>query len=103
MCITIDGSETNRNAILQCDVENRLRQDGKTIVIRSSKYMNNMIEQDHRRIKRRTRSILGFKAEIAARITLSGIELIHMMRKQQRVFEYQKALSIKQQFETLAA
>ncbi|MBO1042362.1 IS6 family transposase [Brucella pituitosa] len=52
--ITIDGSQTNRTAILQCDAENRLRQAGKPIAIRSSKYMNNTIEQDHRRIKRRT-------------------------------------------------
>jgi putative transposase len=101
--IIIDGSETNRISIVQCDAENRLRQTGKPIAIRSSKYMNNMIEQDHRRIKRRTRSILGFKSEPAAGITLSGIELIHMMRKRQGVFEYQKVLSIKQQFEALAA
>lgn len=101
--ITIDGSETNRIAILQCDAENRLSQTGKPINIRSSKYMNNMIEQDHRRIKRRTRSMLGFKSETAAGITLAGIELIHMMRKQQGVFEYRNALSIKQQFEALTA
>ncbi len=65
--------------------------------------MNNMIEQDHRRIKRRTRSMLGFKSEAAAGITLAGIELIHMMRKQQGVLADQKALSIKQQSEALAA
>ncbi|TCQ73680.1 DDE superfamily endonuclease [Ochrobactrum sp. BH3] len=72
--ITIDGSETNRIAILQCDAENRLRQAGKPIVIRSSKYMNNTIEQDHRRIKRRTRSMFGFKSKTAASITLFGID-----------------------------
>jgi putative transposase len=101
--ITIDGSETNRTAILQCDAESRLKQPGKPIAIRSSKYMNNMIEQDHRRIKRRTRSMLGFKSETAAGITLFGIELIHMMRKQQGVFATAKARSIKQQFEAIAA
>lgn len=101
--ITIDGSQTNRIAILQCDAENRLRQPGDPITIRSSKYMNNTIEQDHRRIKRRTRSMLGFKSEPAASITLSGIELIHMMRKQQGIFPTAKAVSIKQQFEALAA
>ncbi|PRA52761.1 hypothetical protein CQ062_17815 [Ochrobactrum sp. MYb68] len=41
---TIDGSETNRTAILQCDVENRLSQPGKPIAIRSGKYMNNIPE-----------------------------------------------------------
>lgn len=99
--ITIDGSQTNRIAILQCDAENRLRQPSDPITIRSSKYMNNTIEQDHRRIKRRTRSMLGFKSEAAASITLSGIEFIHMMRKQQGIFPTEKALSIKQQFEAL--
>ncbi|GAA5623391.1 IS6 family transposase [Brucella pseudogrignonensis] len=101
--IAIDGSETNRIAIVQCDAESRLSQTGKPIAIRCSEYMNNTIERDHRRIKRRTRSMLGFKSETAAGITLAGIELIHMMRKQQCIFEYQKALSIKQQFEVLAA
>ena len=103
MRITIDGSETNRIAILQCDGESRLRQAGKPIAIRSSKYMNNTIEQDHRRIKRRTRSMLGFKSESTANITLAGIELIHMMRKQQGIFSTANALSIKQQFQALAA
>ncbi|NKB84694.1 IS6 family transposase [Ochrobactrum grignonense] len=101
--ITIDGSQTNRTAILQCDAENRLRQAGKPIAIRSSKYMNNTIEQDHRRIKQRTRSMLGFKSDTTAGITLLGIELIHMMRKQQGVFADQKHGSLKQQFEALAA
>lgn len=103
MRITIDGSETNRIAILQCDAESRLSEAGKPIVIRSRKYMNNTIEQDHRRINRRTRSMLGFKSETAAGITLTGIELIHMMRKQQGIFAAAHALSIKQQFEALAA
>ena len=47
--------------------------------------------------------MLGFKSETAAGITLAGIELIHMMRKQQCIFEYQNAFSVKQQFEALAA
>jgi transposase-like protein len=91
--ITIDGSETNRIAILQCDAESRLRQAGKPIAIRFSKYMNNTIEQDRRSIKRRTRSMLGFKSETAAGFTLAGTELIHMMRKQQGIFPAANALS----------
>jgi putative transposase len=101
--ITIDGSQTNRTAIMQCDAENRLREAGKSINIRSSKYMNNAIEQDHRRVKRRIRAMLGFKSEAAARITLAGIELIHMMRKQQSIFTSTKALSLKKQFEAIIA
>lgn len=65
--------------------------------------MNNAIEQDHRRVKRRIRSMLGFKSERAASITLAGIELVHMMRKQQGVFTSPKALSLKQQFSEIAA
>lgn len=65
--------------------------------------MNNTIEQDHRRIKRHTRSMLGFKSEASTSITLSGIELVHMMRKQQGVFAAVNVLSIKQLFEALAA
>lgn len=101
--ITIDGSQTNRMAIMQCDAENRLRQGGKPLTIRSSKHMNNAIEQDHRRVKRRVRSMLGFKSAVAADITLSGIELVHMMRKQQGVFATAKPFSLKQQFSELAA
>jgi len=54
-------------------------------------------------LEQRTRSMLGFKSETAASITLAGIELIHMMRKQQGIFSTPKALSIKQQFEAFAA
>ncbi|WP_404989644.1 DDE-type integrase/transposase/recombinase [Brucella pseudogrignonensis] len=101
--IVIYGVETYRITLIQSDTEGFLSQTGKPIAIRSSKYMNNMIEQDHRCIKRRIRSMLDFKSETTAGFTLLGIELIHMMRKQQGVFEYQKARSIKQQFKALAA
>jgi transposase-like protein len=101
--ITIDGSQTNRTAIIQCDAEDRLKRGGKPIAIRSSKYMNNNIEQDHRRIKRRIRSMLGFKSTVSASITLAGIELIHMMRKQQGIFAPATPLSLKQQFTALTA
>lgn len=87
----------NRMAIMQCDAENRLRQGGKPIAIRSSKYMNNAIEQDHRRIKRRIRSMLGFKSEAAASITLAGIKLIHMVRRLQGVCVLTAPRSLKRQ------
>jgi len=100
--ITIDGSQTSRTAILQCDAGNRIRQAGDPIAIRSSKYMNNPIGQDHRGIKRRTRSML-VKSEAAASITLSGIELIFMMRKQHGVFASPTKHSIKHRFNALTA
>lgn len=43
-----------------------------------SKYLNNVVERDHRAIKRRPRPMLGFKTFHCARILLAGIELMHM-------------------------
>jgi transposase-like protein len=51
--------------------------------VRSSKYLNNLIEQDHRNIKSRTRVMLGFKRFRSAATTISGIELMHRIRKGQ--------------------
>jgi putative transposase len=58
---------------------------GQAIEIRQSKYLNNLIEQDHRAIKRIIRPMLGFKSFRSARITLQGIELMHMVKKGQMV------------------
>jgi hypothetical protein len=51
--------------------------------LRSSKYLNNLIEQDHRHIKSRVNVMLGFKRFRSAAVTLSGIELMHRIRKGQ--------------------
>jgi transposase-like protein len=51
--------------------------------VRSSKYLNNVIEQDHRNIKSRTNVMLGFKRFGFAKTTISGIELMHRIRKGQ--------------------
>jgi DDE domain len=63
--IVIDGSQTNHEAIASCDAANRLqdrsRRRLKPITIRKSRYLNNRIEQDHRRIKRRVRPMLGLQ------------------------------------------
>jgi putative transposase len=53
------------------------------IKIRSSKYLNNLIGQDHRNIKSRTNVMLGFKRFRNAAATISGIELMHRIRKGQ--------------------
>ena len=105
--IVIDGSQTNREAILACDAESRL-QDGsrrkpKPIRIRQSAYLNNRIEQDHRAVKRRVRPMLGFKSADSARVILGGIELIHMMRKQQAKYACSQQLSLAEQFHLFAA
>ncbi|BCH21695.1 hypothetical protein MesoLjLb_14800 [Mesorhizobium sp. L-8-3] len=59
--------------------------------------MNNRIEQDHRRIKRRIRPMLGLAT------ILSGIEMVHMMRKRQARYAYDPAPSLAKQFSILAA
>jgi transposase-like protein len=83
----IDGSQTNREAILSCEaadrLHNRSRRDLNPIRIRQSAYLNNRIQQDHRAIKRRVRPMLGFKSIGGARVIFGGIEMIQMMRKRQ--------------------
>ena len=53
----------------------------KRTKLRSSKYLNNLIEQDHRGIKSRTRCMLGFKNFQSAAITIAGIELLRRIHK----------------------
>ena len=105
--IVIDGSQTNREAIISCDAENRLqdrsRRRLKPIRVRQSQYLNNRIEQDHRDVKRRVRPLLGFKSADSAHVILSGIEMVHMMRKGQAKCACHSNLSLAEQFERLAA
>jgi transposase-like protein len=105
--IVIDGSQTNCEAILSCDTTNRLqdrsRRKLKPIRIRQSAYLNNRIEQDHRAIKRRVRPMMGFKSMSSARAILGGIEMIHMMRKQQAKYARNPQPSLAKQFDLLAA
>ena len=51
--------------------------------IRQDKYLNNIVEQDHRFIKKRVRSMLGLKSFHTATSILSGIEAMHMIKKKQ--------------------
>jgi transposase-like protein len=60
---------------------------------------NNRIEQDHRAIKRRVRSMLGFKFMNSARAVLGGIEMVHMMRKQKAKYACNRQLSLAEQFD----
>jgi transposase-like protein len=76
--VTIDRSGANLAAL---DAMNAERET--PIKIRQSKYLNNLVEQDHRAIKRRTRAMLGFKKFRCARILLGGIEVMHMIAKGQ--------------------
>ncbi len=105
--IVIDGSQTNREAILSCDAEDRLqerpRRPLQPIRIRQSAYLNNRIEQDHRRIKQRVGPMLGFQTVNTARIILGGVELIQMMRKHQAKYALNRLPSLAEQFNLLAA
>ena len=63
-----------------------MRTDGllaDRIVVRSSKYLNNLIEQDHRSVKSRTRPMLGFKIFESAAIAIAGVELLRRIHKDQ--------------------
>ncbi len=103
----IDGSQTNREAILSCDAESRLqdhsRRQLKPIRTRQSQYLNNRIEKENRAIKCRVNPMLGFKSVDSARVILGGIELLHMLRKQQAKYACNQQLSLAEQLEQLAA
>ena len=97
--ITIDGSDANEAAIKRYNQEH-----GTAIAIRQVKYLNNIVEQDHRGVKRVTRPMLGFKSFAAAQDTLVGIELMHMIKKRQMVIrEEDKGLTAAELFYSLAA
>ncbi len=75
--------------------------ENQQIGIRQVKYLNNLIEQDHRGIKRIVKPMLGFKNFFSAAATLAGIELYHMLRKGQSLLG--KTVSAWEQFYALAA
>jgi putative transposase len=95
--ITMDKSGANKAAM---DVINAGRETA--IVVRQVKYLNNIVEQDHRAIKRVTKPMLNFKSFRAARNVLAGIELMHMIRKGQLLLESCIELSFADQFYALA-
>ena len=76
--VTIDKSGANKAAMDEINAR------GETaIIVRQVKYLNNIVEQDHRAIKRVTKPMLNFKSFCAAKYVLAGIELMHMIRKGQ--------------------
>lgn len=78
--VAIDGSATNKSAIEEL---NKKAPENQKIIIRQSKYLNNIVEQDHRFIKKRIKPMLGFKSFNSAIKTISGIENIRMIQKEQ--------------------
>jgi putative transposase len=81
----------------------RLQADsGLPIELRQSKYLNNIVEQDHRAIKGITRSMPGFKSFRCARILIAGIDVMHMVRKGQLEHPKGQIASAARQFYLLA-
>ena len=95
--ITIDKSGANTAAIASIQADS-----GLPIEMRQSKYLNNLVEQDHRAVKRITRPMLGFKTFGCARILFAGIEVMHMIRKGQLGDIKDRASSAANQFYSLA-
>ncbi|MDE9554258.1 IS6 family transposase [Xenorhabdus bovienii] len=98
--VTIDKSGTNTAALATLNAD---KPEEENITLRQSKYLNNLVEQAHRNIKRRIRQMLGFKSFRRAQTLLAGIELIHMIRKGQYQHPQSDGLSPAEQFYLLAA
>jgi putative transposase len=90
--INIDKSGASAAAIVSYNAEHN-----------KNKYLNNMVEQDHRGVKRVTRPMLGFKSFDAAQSTLTGIELMCMLKKGQMEGDKVEGLSAAEQFYALAS
>jgi transposase-like protein len=78
--VTLDGYAASHRAVREMKADGELAAEAR---LRSSKYLNNLIEQDHRGVKSRIGPMLGFKRFKAARITIAGIELLRRIRKGQ--------------------
>jgi putative transposase len=78
--ITLDGYAASHRAVAKLKTSGIL--PGR-VEVRSCKYLNNVIEQDHRRIKQRVRPMLGFNRFETAAVTIPGIELAEKIKKQQ--------------------
>ena len=96
--ITIDKSGTNAAAVRALVADS-----GADIELRQCKYLNNIVEQDHRAIKRRSRPMIGFKSFGSAVKIISGIETMHMVKKGQLGCPGGLAFSAADYFYSLAA
>ena len=95
--ITIDKSGANTAAIESVKADACV-----DILMRQNKYLNNVVEQDHRAVKRITDPMLGFKSFWSARILISGIETMHMIKKGQMECPDGSTVSAADQFYSLA-
>ncbi|MCV2880138.1 IS6 family transposase [Sedimentimonas flavescens] len=98
--VVIDKSGANLAGLQAVNTILKFTGSGRTIEIRQVKYLNNIVEQDHRFIKRITGPMMGFKAVHSAAATIAGIETAHMIRKGQILANGETAFQI---FARLAA
>jgi putative transposase len=96
--ITIDKSGANTAAIESVKTDACV-----DILMRQNKYLNNIVEQDHRGVKRVTQPMLGFKSFWRARILIAAIETMHMIKKGQMDCPAGSPASPANQFYSLAA
>jgi transposase-like protein len=76
--ITLDAYAASHRAVREMKEGGELP---RRVKVRSSQYLNNLVEQDHRRVKKRIRPMLGFKRFDNAAVTISGIELAEKIKK----------------------
>jgi transposase-like protein len=81
--VNLDGNAATYRALRLLRQENPV---WRSVVVRSCRYLNNIVEQDHRAIKRRCAQMLALKSFRTAAITLAGVELAHRIRKRQFCF-----------------
>ena len=91
--VAMDKSGANKAAIDAINVGRDV-----LILVRQVKYLNNIVEQDHRAIKRLTRPMLNFKSLRSAGSVLAGIELMHMIRKGQFAIDDAALMSFADKF-----
>lgn len=96
--ITIDKSDANTAAIQRIQADT-----GAPVELRQVKYLNNIVEQNHRAIKRIIRPLLDLQSFRCARILLAGIETMHMFKKGQLDCPDGQVASAADQFYSLAA
>lgn len=88
--ITVDKNPAYPTAVQQLKDEKAMNQE---TLLRQQKYLNNIIEQDHRFIKKVIKPMMGFKSFSTAEKTISGIEVMHMIKKGQVECNYSSGLS----------
>jgi putative transposase len=96
--VTIDKRGANTAAIMHYNKTHKT-----AIIIRHSNYLNNIVEQDHRAVKRLTHPMLGFKSVWATCCTIAGIATMHAIRKGQLLTAENESQTPAEQFYAFAS